>query len=148
MDKLSYRMVNIGKRPAGLLGMDELFLRLYEDNCKPEDSYIADRVIHGIEQYNFIPQAALKDYREALKEEYSRYYQRRRGGEGFAEIEYGTWRGYPREQISWFPTVSADLCNACAKCLEFCTYDVYALAEDGKAIVVEPFFAGWVAVPV
>jgi len=139
MNKLSYCMINIGKRPAGLLGVKELFSRLYDDSCGPEDSNTGDRIIRGISQYNFIPQVAKKDYREALIKEYSRYYQKRSGGEEFAAIEYGSWHGYPREHISWFPTVSAELCNACGKCLEFCSYGVYALAEDGKVIVVEPF---------
>lgn len=55
MNKLSYRMINIGNRPAGLLGVEELFSRLYNDSCGPEDSDTGDRVIRGISRYNFIP---------------------------------------------------------------------------------------------
>ncbi|MBL7066181.1 MAG: ferredoxin family protein [Anaerolineae bacterium] len=49
------------------------------------------------------------------------------------------WRGHPREHISWYPMIAADLCNGCGLCLKLCTYDVLAPTSDGKVEVVEPF---------
>jgi len=41
---------------------------------------------------------------------------------------------------SWFPTISADLCNGCKgefKCVAFCPNDVLEI-NGGKALVVKP----------
>ncbi|MGO9411005.1 MAG: hypothetical protein ACLQCB_09670 [Spirochaetia bacterium] len=33
---------------------------------------------------------------------------------------YGTWKGTPREQIPWHPSVDLAKCVSCRKCFEFC----------------------------
>ncbi len=139
MTKLSYRMLNIGGAPAGLIGLEELFEALYDAGCQPSDEDLAQRLIKGMRQHNFIPKPALPDYEAVLRREYGFFYQKRTEGESAAPRDYGQWQGIPREQIPWFPTVSAELCNGCGKCLEICPKDVFAVDEAGKAVVMEPF---------
>jgi NAD-dependent dihydropyrimidine dehydrogenase PreA subunit len=53
---------------------------------------------------------------------------------------HGTWKGTPREQIPWYPTVDSAKCVGCRKCFEFCSHGVYAWDETaGTPKVQEPF---------
>lgn len=53
---------------------------------------------------------------------------------------YGTWKGTPREQIPWYPTVEAAKCVGCRKCFEFCSHGVYSWDEAASIPrVIEPF---------
>ncbi len=53
---------------------------------------------------------------------------------------YGTWRGLPREQVPWYPTVDAAKCKGCKECYDFCRQKVYAWdAENEKTLVAEPY---------
>lgn len=137
--RLSYRMVIISGVPAGLLGLTELLTRLYAEGMLPDDPRLKERLIAGVRQHNYIPRAALSDYQEALCREYELFCARQQNGAGQQLTDYGTWRGYPREHIPWFPTVASELCTACDHCLSFCNYGVYTKMPDGKVTVVEPF---------
>ena len=54
--------------------------------------------------------------------------------------KYGEWRGVPREQVPWFPTIDAGKCTGCKTCVEFCSHHVYAWDEAaGRSRVAEPF---------
>jgi NAD-dependent dihydropyrimidine dehydrogenase PreA subunit len=116
-----------------------LFNDLFEAANKPDNPEIGEKLIKGIRQHNYIPKPAVSDYEEVLLREYRRYYQQRIGGEETPIRDYGQWQGYPREQIPWFPTVAADLCNGCGKCIEICPKDVFMETEDRKVEVIEPF---------
>lgn len=139
MMNISYRMLTIGGAPAGLLGLEELFSELFDGGHQPDAQDIGTRLIEGVRQHNFIPKPAEKDYEEVLTCEFKRYYQKRLRGKATAAKAYGQWEGYPREQIPWFPVVSADLCDGCGKCIEVCPKDVFEMNEDGKVEVIEPF---------
>ena len=139
MTKLSYQMVHVGSAPAGLLGVYELFHTLYEDGASPSDENIADLLVKGIREHNFIPRPSIEDYKTALTREYLRYYHDRKAGKPTGPRNYGEWEGYPREHIPWFPTVSAELCDGCGNCLEVCPKDVFILDDSNKALVVDPF---------
>lgn len=43
-----------------------------------------------------------------------------------------------REQIPWYPTIHAEQCTGCGKCVEFCHYDVYREC-NGKILVSHPY---------
>ena len=139
MPELSYRMLHIAGAPAGLLGLNELLEELFSRGCLPEDPNTGEKLVKGIRQHNFIPKPALTAYRTTLLDEYRRFFQARAGGDGAPTRDYGTWEGHPREQIPWFPTVSAALCNGCGQCLEVCPKDVFRRTGDGKVAVQEPF---------
>jgi NAD-dependent dihydropyrimidine dehydrogenase PreA subunit len=50
------------------------------------------------------------------------------------------WKGVPREQVPWHPTVEASSCVGCRKCFEFCSHGVYAWDEAAdRPVVAEPF---------
>ncbi len=50
------------------------------------------------------------------------------------------WKGIPREEISWYPTIDAEKCEGCGACVEFCKYDVLEINESaGKARVKNPY---------
>jgi CDP-4-dehydro-6-deoxyglucose reductase len=49
------------------------------------------------------------------------------------------WHGVPREEIEWYPTVSADACLGCGTCVTGCSRLVYRYDfEDRKAVVADP----------
>lgn len=136
---LSYRMLNIGGLPAGLLGLEELFSRLYDEGVAPEAAETPGLILEGVKEHNFIPKFAAQSYSTKLHQEYQRYYRKRKSGKAVVARNYGTWHGYPREQIPWFPTISPELCTNCGACLDLCAREVYELDEDGKVWVAEPF---------
>jgi CDP-4-dehydro-6-deoxyglucose reductase, E3 len=54
--------------------------------------------------------------------------------------EYGNWKGTPRENIPWHPTVDSEKCVGCKACFEFCSHGVYAWDDQKeKPVVAEPF---------
>lgn len=136
---LSYRMLQIGGQPAGLLGLEELFSALFDEGLTPNHAGIRERLLSEVGHNNFIPKPAAEDYANALTLEYQHYYQHRQTGRATAARSYGAWRGYPREQIPWFPTISNALCNDCGACLDLCAREVFECDENGQVRVAEPF---------
>jgi len=134
---LSYRQIRIGRFAVGLSGLNETFTTLYREGFEPDESAVPALMAH-VRQQNYVPPAAEAEYVEALLREFRRFCEQMATGCGCA-VDYGTWRGHPREAIPWYPTVRADLCDGCGACLRFCTFDVYATTDDGKVEVVEPF---------
>lgn len=54
--------------------------------------------------------------------------------------KYGNWRGIPREEIPWHPTVDLEKCAGCKECFNFCSHGVYAWDEEkNNPKVVEPY---------
>lgn len=54
--------------------------------------------------------------------------------------KYGEWKGIPREDIPWYPTVDTQKCIGCKVCFNFCKHDVYSWDEkNNKPKVSEPF---------
>ncbi|NJD75693.1 MAG: hypothetical protein FIB08_01165 [Candidatus Methanoperedens sp.] len=65
-------MVNVGGIKVGLIGVGEIFKKLYESGKKPED--VRDELINEFSIYNYIPSEAQNEYVKALLEEYKKYY--------------------------------------------------------------------------
>ena len=50
------------------------------------------------------------------------------------------WRGIPREEIPWFPTIEDEKCNGCRECISICKNDVLAFDEASqKSTVINPY---------
>lgn len=50
------------------------------------------------------------------------------------------WRGIPREEIPWFPTIDAEKCIGCRDCVSICKNGVLAFDETSrKSRVVHPY---------
>ena len=52
MPELSYRMLNIGSAPAGMLGLEELFAELFTQGVTPADEKLADLLLAGVRRHN------------------------------------------------------------------------------------------------
>lgn len=49
------------------------------------------------------------------------------------------WKGIPRDEIPWNPTIEESKCTGCKKCFEFCKHHVYRFDEKAeKSRVARP----------
>jgi CDP-4-dehydro-6-deoxyglucose reductase len=138
MPQLSRRQILVGTRPAGMHGLDEILEELCAQGREPDEPGLGSELVERARLHNFIARPAVDDFAEALVREYRRYAAARACGGRPQQVSYGTWRGYPREQVPWFPTVALDLCDGCGTCIDFCSFGVYGSAPEGRAMVVEP----------
>jgi len=137
---MGHRQILVGQRPAAMRGLDDIFDVLYEDGHAPGEEDLGERLIEQArKRHNYIPKPAEDDFAQALLREYRKYVEERMCGCKPEAVDYGTWRGHPREHIPWFPTIAEDQCDGCGACLEFCSFGVFEATEDGKVAVVEPF---------
>jgi hypothetical protein len=65
-------------------------------------------LLAGVASTTYVPKVAEKDYASALRMEYARYNRRKQRGKAMVAPRLWYWRGYPREQIPWFPTISEE----------------------------------------
>jgi CDP-4-dehydro-6-deoxyglucose reductase len=137
---MRHRQILIGQRPAAIQGLDDIFDGLYEQGRKPGEPDLGKELIEQArKRHNYIPRPAEDDFAQALLREYCKYVGQRMCGCEPQAVDYGTWRGHPREYIPWFPTVAEDLCDGCGACLKFCSFGVFEVTKEGKVTVVEPF---------
>ena len=134
MPKKSYRQILVGRFMSGMLGLDEMFEELYEAGRAPDETLVPE-LLAGARKDNYIPAAAEEDYAAALLRKYRKYCEQRKSGVP-RQTSYGTWRGIPREQIPWFPTLYEDLCDDCGKCVTFCPEKVFDFIEDSQKVYV------------
>lgn len=134
--RLSYRQIVVGRFPVGLNGLEEIFESLYQAGRSPDDSIAAELVYHA-GQHNYIPPSAHADFAAALLREYRSYCEQKRIGTAPKKRE--PWRGIPREQLPWFPSLDETRCDGCDKCLKFCGNHVYAKRGSGVVYVAEPY---------
>ena len=135
----SYRQVIIDGSPAGMRGLDEIFAALHAAGTAPGDEALGPELVQRAGRDNYIPYGAREAYAAALSREYAAFVAALEGNGQPGRQGYGTWRGYPREQIPWFPTVDEDLCNGCGVCLRLCSAKALTPTPDGKVSVSEPF---------
>lgn len=51
-----------------------------------------------------------------------------------------SWRGIPREEIPWFPTIDDVKCIGCRECLNICKNNVLVFDEARqKSTVINPY---------
>jgi MinD superfamily P-loop ATPase len=88
---------------------------------------------------NYIPTGAREVFAVALAREYAAYVAQLESGAPTHPRGYGTWRGYPRESIPWFPSVNEDLCDGCGVCLKLCRTHCLAPTDAHTVHVADPF---------
>jgi len=131
-------MLQIGNTPAGLIGINELFERLFVAKIFPDNPESEEMLLDGVREHNYIPKPAIADYVRAITHAYQEFYAQKTGDENYRQKSYGKWRGYPHEHIFWFPTIADELCDGYGRCIKFCTYGVFQQQSEGKVQVVEP----------
>ena len=136
---LSYQRIIVDGSPVGLLGLQEIFELCYAEALYPGDPEIIPQLISRTKAHNYIPRSSQTAYGSALLNAYARYVANREGLAVEDDKGYGTWRGYPREQIPWFPSINEDLCDGCGKCLSLCATKALAPTENDKVTVSDPF---------
>lgn len=134
---LNYRQIRVGQVTIGMVGLEKLFMRLYEYGHWPDEEMAAE-LVQGARRHNYIPPAGAAESGKALLREYRRFCEQQANGSACA-AGYGAWRSRPRETVPWFPTIHAELCDDCGACLRFCSFGVYAADDDDQVQVVEPF---------
>ncbi len=54
--------------------------------------------------------------------------------------KFAYWHGIPREEIPWYPTISAEKCIGCKLCFVSCGRNVFSFDSDShKAVVTKPY---------
>ncbi|HEK85693.1 MAG: 4Fe-4S dicluster domain-containing protein [Candidatus Saccharicenans sp.] len=55
------------------------------------------------------------------------------------DAKYARWKGVPREEIDWAPTIDPEKCVGCGMCVTSCGREVFDFDPDtNKAIVARP----------
>ena len=53
--------------------------------------------------------------------------------------KFAMWKGVPREQIDWHPTIDENKCTGCGMCVTTCGREVFDFdAATKKAVVARP----------
>ncbi len=136
---LSYRQILVDGVLTGMQGLDECFAALYDEGFRLDTDGLPRELLRRVGRDNYIPRKAKAAFSDALMREYSRYVAQRDSGQSAKRQDYGKWRGYPREQIPWFPVIDQDLCDGCGLCLRICATKALAPTPDGKVDVSDPF---------
>lgn len=135
---VKHRQIFVDGSPVGMVGLDTVFAFLKDQGCRLGDADLGSRLLNHVEQDNYIPYGARDVYAGALTREYAAYLARDED-EGARAAEHRAWRGIPREQVPWYPTVDEDLCDGCGVCLRMCRTGALVAADGGKVKVGEPF---------
>jgi hypothetical protein len=72
MDSPLQRTIRIGNATVGLLGLDVALVQLSGKEIAEEDA--VEFLYEQVRRKNYIPEQAVKPYKEALRNEYRRYY--------------------------------------------------------------------------
>lgn len=136
---MSYRLVFVDGSPTGLRGLDEVFEALHAAGHAPGDAGLGLVIVEQMERENYIPPGARDVFAAAFEREYAAFLAQLESGGPARKRSYGTWRGYPRESIPWFPTVNDDVCNGCGVCLRLCSTHCLMPTDTNKVRVADPF---------
>ena len=139
--ELSYRQIMVGQFMTGLVGLDEMFAELYAEGRAPEPA-LGDELVRRAAAHNYIAPGSEREFAEALLREYRRYWEQQTGQIEARPARQApqTWHGWPRRQVSWYPTIYPGRCDGCGDCLKFCEYGVFDFDAAGeKVVVVDPF---------
>jgi NAD-dependent dihydropyrimidine dehydrogenase PreA subunit len=137
--KLAYRQIIVDGSPTSVQGLDDLLAELKAQGREPDEPDLGMEMVERLKTDTYIPYGAREAFAAAFRREYAAYLDRTGEGSASDTRDYGTWRGYPREQIPWYPTVNEDLCDGCGVCLRLCSTGALQPTDDDKVTVADPY---------
>ena len=123
--------LEIDGEPIGISGMAEIMEKAL-DNLDASEQEVDALLLMELKAHNYVPSSEEGSYLKALKKEFRQLSVRRR-----EEVEE-VYKGIPREEIPWYPSVDKARCEGCSSCVEFCSQKVFEFF-DGKSQVVRPY---------
>ena len=112
------RLIDVGGREVGLVGLDELFAETSLRAADAEPDALRRELLEGASRCNYVL-------------------------DGGSELDRTgpTWRGIPRRHIEWYPTIDDGTCDGCRKCLDFCSFGVLVFSAEHAIVEVENRYA-------
>ncbi len=133
------KLINIEGKQIGIAGLEEVLEELYQAGKNPDES-LTGFLLSRLKTYNYIPSAKEEVYAAIFLEEYQKFCDLKEGRIKEKKKKLKSWRGIPREEIPWFPSIMEELCDGCKVCLKFCSFGVYEYDEKtDKVKVAYPF---------
>ena len=136
--KPAYRQIMVDGSPVAVHGLDDLLAQLKAQGRRPDEPGLGMAMVERLKADTYIPYGAREAFATAFRREYAAYLDR--SGEGpSADRDYGTWRGYPREQIPWYPVIDDGRCDGCGVCLRLCSTGALQPTDGDKVAVADPY---------
>jgi NAD-dependent dihydropyrimidine dehydrogenase PreA subunit len=127
------RLIEIEGRLVGVTGLRAVFEELSREGTDDAAS-LRRTLLERVRAKNYVPESLTAAYADALYRAFERH---RRGEDDDREQTGMTWRGIARELIQWYPIVDTDACDGCMKCLDFCSFGVFAYTRESETVRVE-----------
>ncbi len=123
------KMLVIGGQQVGISGFDAIMAKGLE-HVHGSDEEQRGAILDELKANNYIPGGMEAEYLQAVWDEF-----RQVRGRHLGQVEE-RYKGVPRGEIHWNPTVDPAKCSSCGKCVEFCKRGVYTF--DGGPVVTNP----------
>ena len=120
------RLIDIGGKEVGLVGLDELFTEMSGRAADAEPDALRRELLEGASRCNYVPEGLEEEYAEALYRAFEAFLD----GGGERDRSGPTWLGIPRRHIEWYPTIDDCTCDGCRKCLDFCSFGVFVSSPE------------------
>jgi NAD-dependent dihydropyrimidine dehydrogenase PreA subunit len=130
--------VEIEGRLVGLVGLRAAFEDPGLEGHEDPDS-LKQALLERVEAVNYVPVGLREAYADAVYWAYVRHHEG--GGGEDRKHSSMTWRGIARETIQWYPIVDDGACDGCKRCIDFCTFGVFAYERESETVRVESPFA-------
>lgn len=115
----------------GISGIADIIESALEHLEEPDEA-VKGVLLSELKARNYVPSGSEGEYVRSLWTEYKKLRVQRR-----EQIEM-SYKGIPREDVPWFPTIDPSKCTGCSSCADFCTQGVFKF--DGKiSHVVKPY---------
>ena len=122
--------LKVGGLDVGIAGLPEIIEKGLERLDGPDQDQ-KSILLGELKARNYVPSSVQEEYMVALWAEFKKHRAVRKD-----KME-DSFKGIPREEIPWFPTVDNSKCSGCSSCVEFCAQGVFFFVE-GKSHVVRP----------
>jgi len=133
--RLSYRQIMVGRTMVGMVGLNEVYESLADQSVEADAPGLGARLVAEVQKENYVPRGAAQEYEAALLREYRAYLEARRSG-----AAERVWRDPHKEHKPWYPTLFAEKCDGCGKCVPVCPNRVLGWdLNHVKVLVLEPY---------